>query len=99
MKTKELGNETLTPQTANTREGLTAPAKVNSTKLYKSVGYAYPTSQKAAELGFNRDGCWYLEAQDQRERTVQNLGAFTTKAEAIDAMAKYDLPVAAYSHR
>lgn len=32
-----------------------------------SIAYAYPTSQRASELGFAKTGCYYLEGITKRE--------------------------------
>jgi len=30
-------------------------------KIYKEIAYAYPTSYNAKELGFYKDGCFYIQ--------------------------------------
>jgi hypothetical protein len=32
--------------------------------LYKEIGYAYPSSSKAKELGFAKEGCYFVEQFD-----------------------------------
>lgn len=36
-------------------------------KLYKSIAYAFPTSPMAKELGFNAEGCFYVQQRRMNE--------------------------------
>ena len=60
-------------------------------KYTKSVGYAYPTSQHATDLGHGDDGCWFyaFHTKDGPARATQG---FKTAREAYDYAYNIDMP-------
>lgn len=51
------------------------------------VNYAYPTSDRARELGCTKTGCWFAVRQEHfREQAIS--GAFATEQEALQWLAE-----------
>lgn len=57
--------------------------------IYKSVGFAYPTSIDAKRFNRYKTGCWVVELRKAGEGG-ESISAFDTKQEAIAFAEKMD---------